>query len=383
VTFDPFGDFATEGYLRNFEKEKDLTIVKRAENASFTTGLDEAFATLTKVKVLSYDDVLETHRILFGAVYPWAGQDRTRTAPKLTIKKGPVIFANASEIRAAVEFALRKAQDKDYMKAKPGEIMGYLAYGHPFLDGNGRTIMTAYSVLAQRAGFSIDWSATTKDAYLEALTREIENPPAGHLDTYLKPFMRDPITHEQFATAIVQAPGLDGSLRDAELNQVLGKADEPDVKAQYETMLTKRKNRRGPQGAIAMRIAPSTRERRFAIRLTAIERCALVICATAYKSLARRRAKRPENLTQSPAPKPKFRQSFQADFPCPVPPSKIFRFGFTPNQWLHIVIPPHRRGAYASSRTWKRDAVDAGAAVDDWRACGRPSRVVLAPRRWR
>jgi hypothetical protein len=40
VTFDPFGDFATEGYLRNFEKEKDLAIVKRAENASFTTGLD-------------------------------------------------------------------------------------------------------------------------------------------------------------------------------------------------------------------------------------------------------------------------------------------------------------------------------------------------------
>jgi cell filamentation protein len=32
VTFDPFGDFATEGYLRNFEKEKDLAIVKQAEN---------------------------------------------------------------------------------------------------------------------------------------------------------------------------------------------------------------------------------------------------------------------------------------------------------------------------------------------------------------
>jgi cell filamentation protein len=95
--------------------------------------------------------VLETHGILFGAVYPWAGQDRTRTAPKLTIKKGPVIFANPPEIRAAVEFALRKGQDKDHMKAKPGEIMGYLAYGHPFLDGNGRTIMTVHSVLAQRA----------------------------------------------------------------------------------------------------------------------------------------------------------------------------------------------------------------------------------------
>lgn len=88
MTFDPFGDFATEGYLRNFEKEKDLAIVKRAENASFTTGLDEAFASLAEVKALAYADVLKTHGILFGAIYPWAGQDRTQTAPRLTIKKG-------------------------------------------------------------------------------------------------------------------------------------------------------------------------------------------------------------------------------------------------------------------------------------------------------
>jgi cell filamentation protein len=92
VTFDPFGDFATEGYLRNFEKEKDLAIIKRAEHASFVTGLDEAFAYLAKSKVLAYEDVLKVHGILFGAVYPWAGQDRIQTAPKLTIKKGTVIL---------------------------------------------------------------------------------------------------------------------------------------------------------------------------------------------------------------------------------------------------------------------------------------------------
>lgn len=241
MTFDPFGDFATEGYLRNFEKEKDLAIVKRAENASFMTGLDEAFAHLAESKVLTYGDVLKTHGILFGAVYRWAGQDRSQTAPKLTIKKGAVIFANAPEIRSAVEFALRKGQDKAYMKAKPGEIMGYLAYGHPFLDGNGRTIMTVHSVLAQRAGFSINWSATNKDAYLEALTKEIENPSEGHLDAYLKPFMRDPVAYEQLATAIVQAPGLDGSVQDAELNEVLGPTEEPAVKAQYGAMLVKRR----------------------------------------------------------------------------------------------------------------------------------------------
>ena len=242
MIFDPFGDFATEGYLRNFEKEKDLAIVKRAENASFMTGLDEAFAILAKVKTFSYDDVLTTHGILFGAIYPWAGQDRTQNAPKLTIRKGSVIFANAAEIRAAVQFALLKGQDKASMKANPGEIMGYLAYGHPFLDGNGRTIMTVHSVLAQRAGFSIDWSATTKDAYLDALTKEIETPSKGHLDTYLKPFMRRPIAYEQLAIAIVQAPGLDGSVQDAALDEVLGNTDEPAVKAQYEAMLTKRKS---------------------------------------------------------------------------------------------------------------------------------------------
>ena len=42
MSFDPFGDFATEGYLRNVEREKDLNIVKRLEHASFITGLDDA-----------------------------------------------------------------------------------------------------------------------------------------------------------------------------------------------------------------------------------------------------------------------------------------------------------------------------------------------------
>jgi cell filamentation protein len=137
VTFDPFGDFATEGYLRNVEKEKDLDIVKRLEHASFTTGLDEAFAALGNSRQFSYSSVLQTHSILFNAVYPWAGQDRLAIAPTLTVRKGPVIFANPSEIRPAVEFALSKGQERDYLRAHPGEIMGYLAFGPPFSTATG------------------------------------------------------------------------------------------------------------------------------------------------------------------------------------------------------------------------------------------------------
>jgi cell filamentation protein len=92
-------------------------------------------------------------------------------------------FAYPQDIRRAIDYALHLGQEKAFMTAKPGEVMGQLAYGHPFLDGNGRTIMVVHCILAQRAGFSIDWASTNKDNYLAALSREIEAPGNGHLDT--------------------------------------------------------------------------------------------------------------------------------------------------------------------------------------------------------
>ena len=176
MTFDPFGDFETQGYLRNLAKEKDLEIVRRLEHASFITGIDGALERLAKVKRLSCADVLETHRILFDAVYPWAGQDRHTTAPDLAISKGPLLFAHPGHIQRAVNYALTHGQDTKFMREKPGVVMGYLAYAHPFLDGNGRTIMVVHGVMAQRAGFSIDWAATRKADYLSAPTKELDDP---------------------------------------------------------------------------------------------------------------------------------------------------------------------------------------------------------------
>jgi cell filamentation protein len=240
VTFDPFGDFATQGYLRNVEKEANLDIVKRLEHVSFTTGLGEAFTELKKPDTLSYSNILQTHEILFDAVYPWAGQDRSVVAPRVSVRKGRVIFANPSEIRPAAEFALRKGQEEDYLRTHPGEIMGYLAFSHPFLDGNGRTILTVFSELARRAGFSVEWSATDKNEYLDALTREIDTPSKGHLDRYLQKFMRDPIAFEKLATQLVNAPGLDGRAPVQDENEVVGNIDAPEVKAQYRAMVLRR-----------------------------------------------------------------------------------------------------------------------------------------------
>jgi cell filamentation protein len=242
VTFDPFGDFKTRGYLRNLANESDLDIVRRLEHSSFTTGLDQAFAELAEVRVISYEHVLETHKILFEAIYPWAGQDRTKTAPDIAVVKGNVLFAHPADIRTAIDIALRDGSNKEFTAAKPGEVMGYLAYGHPFLDRNGRTIMVIHSVLAQRAGFSIDWTSTNKIDYLAALTKELDTPGKGVLDRYLKPFMRESVDCKGLAAAVALAPGLDGKAEgEDEFNKVLGKTSEPAVQAQYEAVVAKRK----------------------------------------------------------------------------------------------------------------------------------------------
>jgi cell filamentation protein len=238
VTFDPFGDFETQGYLRNLAKEKDPEIVRRLEHASFMTGIDAALQRLAKVKRLSYADVLETHRILFEAVYPWAGQDRRTIAPDLAISKGPVLFAHPDHIQRAVDYALAHGQDRKFMREKPGVIIGYLAYAHPFLDGNGRTIMVAHGVMAQRAGFGIDWAATGKAEYLSSLTKELDDPDKGHLDAYLKTFIREAVGEDRLAAEITLALGLDGA---NEQNEVLGKTSDPALKVRYEQQEIKRK----------------------------------------------------------------------------------------------------------------------------------------------
>jgi cell filamentation protein len=110
VTFDPFGDFATRGYLRNIARTRDARIIRQLEHSSFTTGLDTAFANLAARKQLSYQDVLGTHKTLFEAVYPWAGEDRLTNAPGIAVSKGSVLFARPDHIRRAIDYALDRTR---------------------------------------------------------------------------------------------------------------------------------------------------------------------------------------------------------------------------------------------------------------------------------
>ena len=208
--FDPFGDYASRGYLRNTAGERDLEIIKIAEHELFRAQLPTALDFLAQCKRIEYSDFLEVHHILFSALYPWAGKDRNTVLPDRSISKGEVYFCHPKDCQRAIEEGLSFAQDKKEMAVRPGFIMGMFAYGHPFLDGNGRAMLLVHAELCFRANMSIDWVGTDKTAYLEALTREIEDPHAGLLDRYLRPYIGEKIHRDQWLESISILPGLDG-----------------------------------------------------------------------------------------------------------------------------------------------------------------------------
>lgn len=208
--FDPFNDFEQVGYLRNRHGEKDPTIIRQLEHVMFRAGLNDALAYLATCNVLCYEDFLEVHRILFEAFYPWAGQDREATAPNCAVSKAGTIFCHPLHARLAINEGLRLGQDVTIMRQNFGEVMGFFAYGHPFLDGNGRTMLIIHNELCYRAGFSINWHHTNKIDYLTALSAEIESPSKGHLDKYLCKFIGEVRDREHWGEAINVIQGLDG-----------------------------------------------------------------------------------------------------------------------------------------------------------------------------
>lgn len=224
MIFDPFGDFEARGYLRNVQRLRDPAEVKALEHRHFLKNLDLAFTALASLEQVAYEHVLATHKTLFGGVYPWAGLDRAAIAPSLAISRGKRgdLFAHPQDIRRAAEYGLRRGQDVAFMASDPGEVLGTLAYAHPFLDGNGRTIMVVHTELATRAGIHIDWAGTDKQDYLAALTQELDRPGKGELDSFLKPFVGPAVPRDQASATLGAMRGFGPDSAAADGNRTTG-----------------------------------------------------------------------------------------------------------------------------------------------------------------
>lgn len=228
--FDPFNDFEENGYLQNKFKEKDPEVIRELEHTMFRAGLEDALQYLSLREYIEYQDFLEVHRILFSEIYPWAGKDRNELVPDKAISKAGVKFGHPKEIQLSIDYGLRLGHDKAYLQKHPGEIMGLFAYGHPFLDGNGRTMLLIHTELCHRAGFCIEWENTSKSDYLKALSDEIENPNQRALDKYLSKFVGITRSRESWGGSINSIKGLDG---DGQTSIVDGSYSDDHISQEY------------------------------------------------------------------------------------------------------------------------------------------------------
>ncbi len=231
--FDPFNDFESRGYLRNVEGLKDLDEVKRLEHFFFESNLEEALALLRAERVpLTYRHFQQVHRILFHEFYPWAGKDRHELRVGRLVGKGDGLQFEVSELcRQAVAWGLRLGNDRARMRARPGEVMGAFVWGHPFLDGNGRTMLLVHTELCHRAGFAIDWLASRKNDYLAALSHELKYPQDRRLDQYFEPLCRPCHPRARWVDQFKALPGLDG-VDQADAN-IVYRNDDEDALARY------------------------------------------------------------------------------------------------------------------------------------------------------
>ena len=186
---DPFGDRATRGHLRNRIGTADPAEIARIEAKTFAANILPALETLEASRTITYRDVLAVHQRLFSTVYSWAGQDRAALLSETPGSRISSLFAAPGDAQLNMETGLVMGLDPAIMRSRPGEVFGRLAQAHPFLEGNGRTLMAVHADLARRADINIDWSQISKPTFMSALVQELKASGSA-MDTLIRPHVQ-------------------------------------------------------------------------------------------------------------------------------------------------------------------------------------------------
>lgn len=149
------------------------TVLRNHADIRNQTDLEAFEADATAVRMLElleqpiagrfdFDHLCAIHRHLFQDVYPWAGETRT-----VDISRDRSRFANASRIRPYLEPVLACLPAENWLRGlQPELFVARLAYymseinaTHPFRDGNGRTQRVFCALLAEQAGYFLDFES--------------------------------------------------------------------------------------------------------------------------------------------------------------------------------------------------------------------------------
>jgi cell filamentation protein len=110
----------------------------------------------------------QIHAYLFGGLYDFAGQIRTKN-----ISKGGFTFANALHFPTTLP-AIEHMPETTF-----GEIIDKyveMNVAHPFMEGNGRSTRIWLDLMLKRSQRKcVDWSRVDKRAYLEAMRESVSD----------------------------------------------------------------------------------------------------------------------------------------------------------------------------------------------------------------
>ena len=110
------------------------------------------------------------HKYIFGDIYDWAGEVRN-----VNINKG-TMFCSHLFISQQAEYIFGQLKKEHYLtKCTDEEMPLRLAYYlseinalHPFREGNGRTQRLFIEILAERAGYEVDFSEVSAEEMIQA-----------------------------------------------------------------------------------------------------------------------------------------------------------------------------------------------------------------------
>jgi cell filamentation protein len=115
----------------------------------------------------------ETHRRIFGKVYPWAGQLRKDIGLMAKNRSGFVVaYGPSQNVPGALESTFAALKAEKFLNSLEASVMAQrLAYYyseldaiHAFRDGNSRTLRAFTADLVEAAGHRLDWTRAAQSA---------------------------------------------------------------------------------------------------------------------------------------------------------------------------------------------------------------------------
>jgi len=163
----------------------DTTIDRQSQKKAYTlfeSGLMETLKPGT-VKALQ-----QIHAYLFGGLYDFAGNIRSKT-----ISKGNTLFCLAEHLHNYLHTVEQMSENTfEEIIDKYVEMNA----AHPFMEGNGRsTRIWLDLILKKRLGLCVDWSKAGKKEYLNAMIES--QMDSTHIKQLLKQALTDKINDRE------------------------------------------------------------------------------------------------------------------------------------------------------------------------------------------